>query len=310
MADAKLRVVQKFVPRLTGELYKGQSGKIAVLGGSFEYTGAPYFSAISAMKVGADLGHIFCQRAAGTAIKSYSPEVIVHPLLPSSPESGEDLEQGEMEKAVEKVTAWLPAITGLVVGPGLGRDKSSTLCAKHVIKAARERGLPIIVDGDGISAVVCQWPDLVHGYEKAVLTPNAPEYKRLCKSVDIEEDASVEALACKFGNVTIVKKGATDKISNGRLSIECTEESGLKRCGGQGDVLTGAIATFLSWQATTKEHKEEEHCDAASGAMLASYAGCVVTRNASYKAFRKVGRSMTTTDVIQQVGPAFSRFFE
>lgn len=38
--------------RHAGEsLYKGQCGKIAVIGGSREYTGAPYFAAISALKV-------------------------------------------------------------------------------------------------------------------------------------------------------------------------------------------------------------------------------------------------------------------
>jgi len=30
---------------------------------------------------GADLGHIFCPEDAAIAIKSYSPELIVHPLL-------------------------------------------------------------------------------------------------------------------------------------------------------------------------------------------------------------------------------------
>jgi NAD(P)H-hydrate repair Nnr-like enzyme with NAD(P)H-hydrate dehydratase domain len=29
---------------------EGQSGKIAVIGGCYEYTGAPYFAAISALK--------------------------------------------------------------------------------------------------------------------------------------------------------------------------------------------------------------------------------------------------------------------
>ena len=56
-------------------------GKIAVVGGCLEYSGAPYYAAISALKTGGDLAHIYCQSSAGTAIKSYSPEIIVHPLL-------------------------------------------------------------------------------------------------------------------------------------------------------------------------------------------------------------------------------------
>jgi hypothetical protein len=43
-------------------LHKGNCGKI---GGSLEYTGAPYYAAFSALKVGADLSHIFCKKEAG-----------------------------------------------------------------------------------------------------------------------------------------------------------------------------------------------------------------------------------------------------
>ena len=83
------------------------SGKIAVIGGCREYTGAPYFAATSALKVvsiflmfhlmnhtntnishdvvqGADLSHVFCTKDAATVIKSYSPELIVHPILEES----------------------------------------------------------------------------------------------------------------------------------------------------------------------------------------------------------------------------------
>lgn len=38
------------IPELEGKR-KGEAGKIAVVGGSIEYTGAPYFAAISALKV-------------------------------------------------------------------------------------------------------------------------------------------------------------------------------------------------------------------------------------------------------------------
>ena len=37
---------------LTGDKAKGQAGKIGTIGGCREYTGAPYFASISALKVG------------------------------------------------------------------------------------------------------------------------------------------------------------------------------------------------------------------------------------------------------------------
>ena len=41
--------------------------------GSFEFTGAPYYTALSALKIGADMAHIFCSKSAANPIKTYSP---------------------------------------------------------------------------------------------------------------------------------------------------------------------------------------------------------------------------------------------
>src|SRR4051812_19059908 len=69
----------KIIPKLDPFRKKGDNGVVGVIGGSLEYTGAPFYSAVSALKSGADLAHIFCHKEAATAIKSYSPEIIVHP---------------------------------------------------------------------------------------------------------------------------------------------------------------------------------------------------------------------------------------
>ena len=59
------------VPELDSSRYhKGQAGKIGVVGGCSEYTGAPYFAAMSALKMGADLAHVFCAEGAGQVILS------------------------------------------------------------------------------------------------------------------------------------------------------------------------------------------------------------------------------------------------
>lgn len=50
----------KIVPPLTRDLYKGQMGKIGILGGSKLYTGAPFYAGLSALKFGADLSYLLC----------------------------------------------------------------------------------------------------------------------------------------------------------------------------------------------------------------------------------------------------------
>ena len=83
-------------PHLKSHDMKGQNGRVAVVGGSFEFTGAPYYSAISALKVGGDLSHIFCSKFSSPAIKSYSPEIITHPVFISR----EELKCSSEEEAV------------------------------------------------------------------------------------------------------------------------------------------------------------------------------------------------------------------
>jgi len=76
-----IKRLKDLVPLLLDTTHKGYNGKVAVIGSCTEYTGDPYFSAVSALYGGADIAHIFCTKNASIPIKSYSPEVIVHSIL-------------------------------------------------------------------------------------------------------------------------------------------------------------------------------------------------------------------------------------
>ena len=97
------QLVRSVVPKLTSDLRKGQCGRVGVFGGCILYTGAPYFAAISALRAGADLVHVMCEREAGQVIKSYSPELIVHPIL-------------DTEYALEEIDQWMPRFHAVVLG--------------------------------------------------------------------------------------------------------------------------------------------------------------------------------------------------
>ena len=109
--------------------YKGSNGKIGVIGGCLEYTGAPYYVGASALRSGSDLAHIFCTKSAAIPIKSYSPELIVHPTLDSSDESQIDDFPAYSDLIKGKTIKWFNSLNIVVVGPGLGRDDflSSTI---------------------------------------------------------------------------------------------------------------------------------------------------------------------------------------
>ena len=82
-AQEIIPVLKLVFPPLELNEQKGLNGRVGVIGGSFEFTGAPYYSAISSLKAGGDLAHIFCAKSAATAIKAYTPEIIVHPVFVS-----------------------------------------------------------------------------------------------------------------------------------------------------------------------------------------------------------------------------------
>ena len=73
-----VNIKNEIIKPLTETSKKGENGCIATIGGSLEYTGAPYYSAISVLKAGSDLSYVFCHTEAAVPIKSYSPELIIH----------------------------------------------------------------------------------------------------------------------------------------------------------------------------------------------------------------------------------------
>ncbi|CAO3642254.1 unnamed protein product [Mucor hiemalis] len=304
--------VRQLIPPLSQEFHKGQAGRVGVVGGSEDYTGAPYFSGITSMKVGVDLCHIFCEPGAGGVIKAYSPDLIVHPYLSTK----ENLGQKSMKDIVDKVSNVFSRLHVLVVGPGLSRDDCMINTAKELIFKAREQNMAIVVDADGLY-LVQKHPETVQGYKKAVLTPNVVEFQRLCEKMGIDskdhsKDQIAKQLSNALGGVTVVQKGAIDFITNGDEVLQCDIEGGLKRMGGQGDILSGAIAAFLAWGKAYEEKlwNHSNEIPVKDIAMYASWSACNVTRTSSNLAYKKYGRSVLTTHMLEEIGASYDQFMK
>lgn len=164
---------------------------------------------------------MICCKTASQTIKSYSPELIVSPIL------DDDTFKNEF-------SALVPKLHSIVVGPGLGRRKEQFLVAAEVIKIAKQYELPITIDADAV-LLVAESPELVKGYSRAILTPNAREFDYLCdkvgigscsaKGIDLDEiRTKVHKLSSVLEGVTVVRKGKIDFISNGSTQAECNVE--------------------------------------------------------------------------------------
>jgi ATP-dependent NAD(P)H-hydrate dehydratase len=296
-----------FLP-LSSNHHKGSSGRIGILGGSALYTGAPYYAGMAALQTGADLVYLFCAQEAASAIKSYSPEIMVQPVYEASKFSSfanmnELDEEGTalVSQMVEKVVVNLDRLHTLVIGPGLGRCPIVFEATSQIMLAAMARGLALIVDADGLFLLTQQkYRGILANYEKVVLTPNIMEYNRLAESYgNWNKDSGNTDFLKQIMKGYLIKKGVQDVIiesdTNSQVMI-CTEEGGLKRSGGLGDILAGVLATFLGWQVIL--HSREDSIDWK----LACWSACCVTKRATQASFRAKRRAMTAPDVLNEIG--------
>lgn len=224
--------------------------------------------------------HVFCHSKAATVIKSYSPDLIVHPLL-------------DKASAVDEIAPWLERLHCVVIGPGLGRDKTILNTVTELIVKCKGLNMPLVIDADGLF-LVANNPKLIEDHTSIILTPNVMEYKNLfSESPDLYENR----------DIIVLEKGAKDKVyikKDGSV-IELPDGGSNRRCGGQGDILSGCLATFYSWALEAKvSNPGPVSCAAAS----------LLTKTCNELAFEKHGRSMLASDMISEIHNVFVKCFE
>jgi ATP-dependent NAD(P)H-hydrate dehydratase len=305
--DGRAESLKKCILPMSVHSHKGSSGRIAVLGGTERYAGAPYYAAMASLKAGADLAYVFTAQEAALPIKCYSPELMVAPVYSSSAfnrlvQTGDvdsDCAKQLVDTMVQHVTDSMQRLHCLVIGPGLGRCPLVFKAVAGIIRAARDQNLYLVLDADALFMLsLPEYHNLLQGYDKAILTPNIVEYKRLFVDgvggvAEGESDAS-------FASAVIVLKGKHDEIySHGTKVIICEEEGGLKRSGGIGDVLAGTISTLTAWHVILKDRNVASDADLP----LSCWTACCFIKRATKRAFDSKRRSMTAPDVLDELGP-------
>jgi ATP-dependent NAD(P)H-hydrate dehydratase len=292
-SDGKQAAMANVILPLSRDSYKGSQGRVAVLGGSAKYTGAPFYAAMAALRSGSDLATIFTAEEAVIPIKSYSPELMVQPVY-----NARDMENNStqsnllIESMVNEVVAGIERMHCLVIGPGMGRCPNVMKAVAKIIERVKQLNMYMVVDADALFMLSQpEYRSILKGYNRAVLTPNIVEYQRLFQNLSKEDENS-------FENVTIVQKGQHDSILlNGSTIMKCLEPGGWKRAGGIGDVLSGVLGTMVAWQAILNNDNLQ----------LACWTACCVTKSATYDAFNKHRRAMSATHILDEIGKAMDR---
>lgn len=219
---------------------KGTFGKILLIAGSHNMSGAAYLSALAAYRSGAGLVKIMTTEDNRVILQEQLPEAI---LVTFDPEK--DLEEPDhFRKMILEQCHWASVI---VMGPGLGKEKVVRTIVETVLTHSL---LPVVLDADGLNAVAAckELTSLFHS--RVIVTPHLGEMSRLCGRPVEEIQGNLLATAREYGDrfgvTCVLKDTVTVTACRDKTAYLNTSGSSAMAKAGSGDVLTGMIAGLLA----------------------------------------------------------------
>ena len=273
--------VKKFIPARNSNSRKGDNGTVLVVGGSYIYHGAPILSSLAALRCGTDLVYTAIPKVNVQSTRAISPNLIVIPLV------DQKLTRGAVRKLLGQIPKSLDSAT---IGMGLSIQDNEAL--KILVKSLIDSDVRLSLDA---SALVSDVLPLIPN-TNSVVTPHVGEFKRLfgdSPSSNLKQRINMVEKFAKEFSVTILLKGSTDVISDGKNTYLNPKKTPAMTVGGTGDVLSGLVAGMLSKNRNSLE-------SAVAATYINGQAGKIVQR--------KIGLHMTSMDLIDVLPQAMKPF--
>ena len=264
--------------------HKGNNGRLLVVGGSKEYSGAPAIAGMAAIGAGADLVYVASPENAADAIKSTSPDLIVKSL------EGDKLSLNHLDEILDLSEN----VDAVLIGPGSGIDDETSKLFNVLVTKIKK---PIVLDADSLKQVELS---LIKNREDMILTPHIFEFKSFFKTdddlrldIDSYDFSEVDENITLFQKIsrqikgTVVVKGKYDLILSGsKFKINKSGNAGMT-VGGTGDALAGISASLLS-----------QGLSSFDSASLATF----INGLAGDEAFDVKGNGFSATDLVSYIG--------
>jgi NAD(P)H-hydrate epimerase len=252
---------------------KGDFGRLLVVGGSSQYTGAPILASLGALRSGVDLVQLAAPSNVIAAATSQSADLIPVPLQDKL------LTKADLP-VLEPVFANADTV---LIGPGLGTHNETLDAIGELFTLATKHGKPVVIDADAlkvISRVMKLGPN-------AVITPHAGEFQRIA-GYGVEEALSQRAEAvrelAKMLQCVVLLKGPVDVISTPTDTRFNWTGTPAMSVGGTGDVLAGLVAGFRAQGV---------------GSFLSACVSAFVNGAAGMVAFRSKGTGLIASDLLE-----------
>ena len=248
------------LPKRPARAYKGSVGDVLFIAGAANYYGAPYFAAMSFMKAGGGYARLAAPKSMIGKLAVKGREIVYLPQEETSVGSITMKCKNKLLEAAAKVDM-------VVIGPGLSLQEETVRLVKELAGAIK---VPLLIDGDGLTAIAENPEILLSRKAATILTPHLGEMARLTgKPAEVINGNKIAVLreTTEKLKATIVLKGAHSLIgySDGRVYINLSGNAGMATAG-SGDVLTGCIAAMYGMGLKPEEATRK-------GVFLHGYAG-------------------------------------
>lgn len=231
--------IKSSLPKRAKNSHKGSFGHQLNICGSYLMCGAAVISAKAALKTG--VGLLKCAFP-----KSIYPVMTAHLTQPIFKPLCENEDKTISIGAVNDIFDELRWADSVAIGCGLGNNDDTQVIVGQVIKSSE---VPVVLDADGINALV-PFIDIIKDKKAPlVITPHPAEMARLIG----ENTAYVQAnridtakVFAKENDCVVVLKGANTVVTDGsQVFVNTTGNPGMAM-GGTGDMLTGMLASFIA----------------------------------------------------------------
>ncbi len=228
------------IPERQENGHKGTFGNALFIAGAQNYYGAPSFSSLSFLKAGGGYSRLAVPASIIPYIASKASEVV---FLPQKETNSGTIALENLNELLE----WAEKMDFVIIGPGLSlQEETQSLVRDLIIKINK----PLLIDGDGLTALSKDISILKKRKKPTILTPHPGEMSRLIgQSVQKIKENQINIIQkfSKNNNTICILKGPHTVIGlpNGELYINMTGNCGMASAG-SGDVLTGTIAAMYT----------------------------------------------------------------
>jgi len=268
---------------------KGDNGIVLVVGGSRIYHGAPVLASIAALRSGIDLVYTAVPSINVESTRSYSPNLIVIPLV------DQRLTMGSAARLIKTLPKKVDVAT---IGMGMNIAKKEALLS--LIEKLLKNGTKLVLDA---SALIPEILPKIKG-TGCIITPHGGEYMRIFETElknynnnnnnNSENEQILDVLnnAKKYG-ITIILKGWKNIISNGELTTVIERSTPAMTVGGTGDVLAGLVGGLFS--------KLNSSFDASCAAVY-------LNGISGFMAYQKLGLHIVASDLLDNLPQVLKNF--